>query len=205
MRYWALFFFACFFSQPGWSQPDLGAALENTLSGNKPSLLLRLDSRNSFMLNAGVKITGIKLGLAFGEGFKTGVGYNFLSGKSARKIAAEIAPGPLDVRLNFFSLFAEYRFYRRHPFYASIPVQLGVGSFRVADPLTGHLSSSPVVLYEAMLSGELRFLRYFGAGLGAGYRLGVVNSNKYGVGLTSPIYNVKFNLYFRDLYQDLFK
>lgn len=190
----------------GMSQPDLGGELSRTIANNKPAILFRLESRNSFIANSGVHITGIKLGANYGPNLNMGLGFHYLNHKSAERIKRNLDQ-PLESKLGleYVSFFMEYRFYNKGRYSASLPLQVGFGSASYRNSLIDLGQVSPVILYEAMLNGEMKFFKYFGAGAGLGYRICLLNNNAFGLRMNSPIYNVRFNVYFQELYRDLIK
>ncbi len=182
------------------AQPDLGKALQNIIQNNEPKLLAKLDTRNGFIANTAIKAMGVKVGFNFDNTLHLGVGYHWLAKGSKEKL---LERGNL-VKLNYISVFGEYWFYKKEPFYCSMPLQMGIGTIRNYPTLTGGREENMVLLYEAMLTGEYRPIKYVGVGLGLGYRLNFIR-NTFGVNLTSPIYALKFNCYIGDIYTDLIK
>ncbi len=188
------------------AQPDLKKEFVTTIKQNKPSLLLRLETRNSFITHLGVQIWGIKLGANFGQNLNVGIGYHFLNPKSHMRLdeALSLANGST-MRLEYIAPFIEYRFYNRGRYSVAIPLQLGLGTVYTRNVLSGSYSTGLIVLYEAMLTGEVKCFTYLGLGAGLGYRLALANTNLLNLKLNSPLYNVRFNVYFQELYRDLKK
>ncbi len=186
------------------AQPDLSAELAKTINTNKPAVLFRIESRNSFIANSGVHITGIKLGASYGPNLNMGLGYHFLNNRSSERIVRNLGhTDETDLGLEYVSAFIEYRFYNKGRYSVAIPLQLGFGSASYQLSAKEIAQLTPVILYEAMLNGEMKFFKYFGGGVGLGYRVCLLNNNAYGLRMNSPIYNVRFNVYFQELYRDL--
>ncbi len=207
IRIWFLFsLFAFVGNKQVLAQADLGRALSNTVKNNKPSLLLRLESRDSFIGNSGVHTNGIKLGANFGPNLNLGIGYHYLTNKSAERINRNLgneSDGLLN--LQYAAFFVEYRFFDKGRYSASIPIQLGFGNASYSSNRFDLSRAQTVILYETMLNGEVRFLKFFGLGAGLGYRLNLSPANPLQLPLTSPIYNVRFNVFFQELYNEIKK
>lgn len=181
------------------AQADLRAAFTNAIRDNDAKLLLRYDARNGFISNTYAKINGVKIGANYGRFLSLGVGYNFIW----RAIKFDAPSRTLS--LYYIAPFIEYKFYNKHPFYASIPLQVGIGSLRVRSSDLAFNKESTLFTYEVMLNGEFRFLKYFGTGAGLGYRLFFYDRGEIAHNFNSPVYVLKFNCYFEDIYNDIRK
>ncbi|MES2629390.1 MAG: hypothetical protein V4616_10530 [Bacteroidota bacterium] len=195
-----------FINHQAWAQPSLEDELSKAIAGNKPSVLLRLESRNSFISNSGVQTTGIKVGANYGPNLNLGVGYHFMTRKSAERILRNMdKPDFSQLHLDYVSAFIEYRFFNKGRYSAAIPLQVGVGSAFFQQQPQDIAQVKAVVLYEAMLNGEMKLLKYFGVGAGLGYRICLLNNRAFGLQMNSPLYNVRFNVYFQEIYQRLIR
>ncbi len=179
------------------AQVDLREEFTTVIRENDPRLLLKYEVRNGFISNRFAKVSSIKIGANYGRYLSVGLGYNLMF----KPIS--LVERNSELRLAYFAPFVEYKFYNKHPFYASIPLQVGIGSVSEQFNESGVLNRTALLTYEAMLNGEVRFLMYFGAGIGLGYRLFFFNQNKINNNLSSPIYVLKFNCYFEDIYNDI--
>jgi len=172
----------------------------------KPKFEFRLDSRTSFINQTGVRVFGLKVGFQFDEKLSFGLGYNFLLSSIRNDIETQTGKASAKLKFRYLSPYVEYVFYRDEKWELSIPVQFGFGqSFyhieRNAEDV--KLNNQFVLSYEPAITFQYRFLSYFGAGMGVGYRLMLVPNSEIDEQLTSPVYLFKFKIYFQDLWKDL--
>lgn len=189
-----------------YSQPSVEEELRNALK-KKPRLEFRLDSRNTFISQDGVRVFGLKLGLSFDNKLTFGLGYNELLSKVKRE--ATYGGEMHDVRLgySYISPYVDFIFYRDDRWELSIPVQIGLGETYYAaliDEKDITFARGFVLSYEPAITFQYKFLSYFGAGAGVGYRLMVIRNPAIKEDFTSPVYLFKFKIYFQDIYQDIF-
>ena len=175
----------------------------------KPKLEFRFDSRNSFISSSSVRIAGIKAGVQFDNKLSIGLGYNqlwsIISNKSLNW-QGNVLSG--EIKYNYLSPYIDYIFYRDERWELSIPIQLGFGnSYYLNQSEIGpkKLNKSFVVSYEPAISFEYRIFRYFGLGMGVGYRLMVIPNREIEERFTSPVYIFKVKIYFQELYNQLLK
>lgn len=172
-----------------------------------PHVVVKLDSRGSFISNSNVRFMGVKLGLEHAGRFQYGIGYSFLmSGvESLREVEGE-GMLPVRLRLGYACPYVEYAFYERGHWEVRIPVQFGLGSGTLLyDDEQGRnrrLRHAFIFLYEPAMTVQYRFLRYFGLNAGWGYRL-VFSSADLGERLTAPTYTFGLKVFFGDLWRDL--
>lgn len=179
---------------------------------HRPTLDLRLDSRNSFISTRFARIFGVKAGLDFNKRVKVGLGYNHLVSEIDRDIRTTDAFGVTTVqkstlRFWYFTPYFEYAFYQKHPWEISIPVHLGIGASRYRYKNTAgdrlFTEANLVVLYEPYMVCQYRFLRYFALGAGVGFRLLMVGNGGIPENLNSPNYVIKFKVFIADFYKDV--
>ncbi len=172
----------------------------------RPTLEARYDSRNSFVNQTGVRVSGFKLGVQFDNKLSFGLGYNFLSSSIKKDIISEGNLYYVELEFRYFSPYIEYVFYRDNKWELSIPVQFGFGtSYYGNENEAGpdKFNEGFIMTYEPAIAFQYRFLKYFGAGFGVGYRLMVKPNRQIDEKLTSPVYIFKLKLYFQDLMRDL--
>lgn len=172
---------------------QVGQLLLSEIKNNTGKPILRLDTRNSFVGNAAVRIKGIQAGLSFGDYLELGLGYH--SNRLAVKTPLEVG-GTERVILDYVALFLEYEFFRKGKFRAAYPMQIGFGATTVARKKSGNYLAIP---YEALLVVSYFPIKYCSVGLGLGYRVMIVGNNSYGLNFNSPIYSIKFNLIFQEI------
>jgi hypothetical protein len=173
----------------------------------RPKLIVKLDSRGSFISNENVKLWGVKVGLEHAGRFQYGIGYTFLNTPIGQVRTVE-GQGEVMARLRFgyVTPYVEYAFYQRRHWEVRIPVQLGFGSGAlVYDDTRGRkqrLDHAFVLLYEPAMTVQYRVLKYFGLNVGWGYRL-VFTHVDLDERLTAPIYLYGVKVFFGDLWHDI--
>ncbi len=176
-------------------------------AGQPPRLVVKLDSRGSFISNRNVRIMGVKLGLEHAGRFQYGIGYSFLT-SSVKGMREVDGTGlvPVWLRLGYVCPYVEYAFYVRGHWEVRIPVQFGLGggALLYADEAgrSHRFRHAFIFLYEPSMTVQYRFLRYFGVNAGWGYRLAFSGTN-LGERLTAPIYTFGLKVFFSDLWRDL--
>lgn len=171
-----------------------------------PKFEFKLDSRNAFISNTGVRVFGFKLGLNFDEKLSFGLGYNQLWSSPKNQLYLEGVNYNAEVNYYYFSPYVEYTFYRDEKWEFSIPVQFGLGESWYEFERNGNkLSRSRnfVMSYEPAITVQYTFLKYFGLGAGVGYRLMIVPNHSIEEQFTSPVYIFKFKIFFQEIYHDL--
>ena len=175
---------------------------------HKPTPDLRLDSRSSFITTRAARIRGIKIGLDFNKTVKVGIGYNWLTSELEQDRFYTAANGeryetPHRLRFAYVSPYMEYTFFKEGRWEASIPVHLGFGSARYTyTDLQGRDLSTErktIVLYEPYMTCLYKPTRWFGAGVGTGYRLLFAGNRALPENFNSPIYVLKFKLMFGEI------
>jgi hypothetical protein len=172
----------------------------------KPKLEFRLDSRHSFINQTGVKTAGVKVGIQFDEKLSIGLGYNRLWSPLSRVIVQEGTLTKVDLAFHNLSPYIEYVFFRDNKWELSIPVQFGFGSSYYSNKSNvgaNKLRKEIVVSYEPAITFQYRFFKYFGAGIGIGYRFMIVGNEQLEEKFTSPVYIFKTRFYFQDIWKDL--
>lgn len=170
----------------------------------KPKLELRLDSRHSFINQSGVKVFGLKAGVQFDNKLSFGIGYNQLWSPVGKEIVEEGTLVKVELGYSHFSPYLEYVFFRDNKWELSIPVQFGFGnSYYLRKEDSKKINRQFVVSYEPAITFQYRFLKYFGAGLGIGYRLMLKPNRELEETFTSPVYIFKTKIYFERLLKDL--
>jgi hypothetical protein len=169
--------------------------------------VVKLDMRGSFVSNSNVRMTGVKLGLEHAKRFQYGVGYSFLWTPVVRdRDVPLLGKRSTRLRLGYANAYVDYAFYQRGPWEMRIPVQVGVGSGSVVyEDLGGRkqkLYRTGVIVWEPAMTVQYRFLKYFGAGAGWGYRLVMHTRSGLDERLTAPIYTLGLRVFFGDLWND---
>ena len=172
----------------------------------KPTLEFKIDSRNSFISRSNSRVLGLKLGLQFDNKLSFGIGYNRLWSDINRTQIIDGSIRSTKLQFQHFSPYTEYVFFRDEKWELSIPVQFGLGTtfFRIAG-VDKKYKKRFVLSYEPAITVQYRLLKYCGLGLGIGYRLMLIDNPSIDEQFTSPVYLIKFRLYFEDLVNDLWR
>lgn len=177
----------------------------------KRSLYFTWDSKITFISNRYAQVKSIKLGFDFGGKTKFGLGYNWYKGNIVRDFERPPQNPFMTANLKFryASLFTEYQYFINERWEATIPAQVGLGIVQYNKEFTKEKVSRAggfFVLYEPSSTITYRFLRYFGVGLGIGYRLVILmGENPHKENFQSPVIMVRTKLYFDYLMQDVKK
>ena len=171
---------------------------------SEPRFVAYLDGRGAFISRNGVRVIGVKAGLQYGEKLTYGLGYNQLSTDYDNNVFHEGVDKEVELRYWYISPFVEYTFYRDRKWELMIPVQFGFGeSYYETKVDDRQINYSFVVSYEPAIAFQYRFLEVFGAGFGLGYRLMIIPNPELEETFTSPVYMLKFKVYFDDLFEKL--
>lgn len=176
-------------------------------SRQRPRVVAKLDSRGSFISNANVRMWGVKAGLEHAGRFQYGLGYSFLASEVYFERSLGGGPKvPARLHMDLVVPYVEYAFFQRGAWEARIPVQFGLGraSLTHKDEAGDKavLAESFVLFYEPAMTIQYRFLRYFGAGVGWGFRLQLVHTGLDET-LSAPVYLLGLKLFMGDLWADL--
>lgn len=176
----------------------------------EPSFYINLVSHNSFIGGRLASVTGLKVGLSYGQLVKVGVGLFGLTNPYFRKIIVRTPDGLRDtavsseLKFGYFSVFVDYTIYQKRRWMFSVPLQVGFGGssyqyFKKDEGLI-TLNSGGILLFEPAVVGHYKITRWFGVGLGAGFRLMLVPNYKLKENFTSPIYVLKLKIFLGELY-----
>lgn len=171
---------------------------------NVPVPTIKIDTRNSFITGQSARIYGVKLGLSYGKRLSLGLGYNWLQSEIKDQISLPTGTVEGVVKLKYIAPFIDYSFYKKGPWEANIPVQIGFGrSYVQVSENTGnsHLAMDNVILYEPTMTVEYKILNVIGLGGGIGYRIMLKNNDYIDHQFSSPVYVLRFRLIFDELYK----
>lgn len=178
----------------------------------KPAFDWDIDTRNSFIASKRAGVFGIRAGVHFDRIVRLGLGYNFLYTTISEEFFTENSGGrrvnaKQRFHMRYGSIYGEYVYYRKNNLKMTIQMLFGAGisQFRFVDSYNVQVKSSwrPVYLYEPHMTGDYKLMKYFSVGAGLGYRI-VYSPDKFSRSrLNSPIYIVRANILFRELYNAL--
>ena len=199
MRTFFILFFSIFVLTSN-SKAQLFDSIQTSFN-YKPKLLLKLDSRNSFIANQYAKTQGVKIGINFNKTTSLGFGYHWMNTRKVEAFNSDL--DSVNLNLGYGVAFFEYAFYKSKRWTAEIPVQIGIGraSYSNLDN-KAQVGKSWILIYEPAMTIEYRFLRYFGIGGGVGFRLSSKTNKEIKERFTAPEYLFRFKIYFGDIYKE---
>lgn len=180
---------------------------------NKSSIDARLESRNSFINNQIISVSGLRLGVAFQRKLRVGGGVNWLKSDFKENFYVQNESGKTDtitkyLKLAYLSYYIDFVFYKTKRWQLSVPIQAGTGFSWWQQNKSYSLNSSGkkyfLFLYEPGITAQFKVLRWFGLGADVAYRFTLKNNKKIGEHLNSPTYSFKILFWFDQLYYELF-
>lgn len=175
-----------------------------------PKFIFKFDTRNSFIANQSARIFGWKVGAEFGNTLRIGGGFYVLVKHSPAldKIIYNDANEVIDtatLKFYYIAYFVDYIFYKRKKWEFSIPLQIGIGSsrYKYTDQNNSliQLARKTVLLYEPAITGHYKITKWFGVGMGAGYRIMLINNKALDKKFNSAIYILKIKIFLGDIYR----
>ncbi len=173
----------------------------------KPTFYGNYGSNYSFISNQFNGVLNVKLGLDFSSTVKLGIAYNW-NKKGMLKQNPIPTYDESTLYMRYVSFFFEYTYFKTYHWEASIPAQIGIGNIYYKNTDEGNSVKTEkklFVLYEPITTIQYRFLKYFAAGGGIGYRL-VLPSRVGGHDqFSSILFVVKSKIYFGEAWRDFKK
>jgi len=180
----------------------------------RPVLFGKIGTRNSFIDNNRAQVLGVQLGLNYANNVRMGVGYNQLYSSSSvfdkqlffknRNNITNLATANL--QLAYFSIWAEYVYYRNHKWQLSIPFQIGMGQAYYKYTInneTKKVDKNFIFVYEPAVSVEYKIVKWVGVGTDIGFRFIATNYSQLDQKLNSPTYAFKLLIYYNEIYRSL--
>jgi hypothetical protein len=182
----------------------------------KPAIFGKLGTRNSFINNNRAQVVGIQIGLNYANNVRVGIGYNQLYASSSvfdRQLFFKNNNGVTvsanaNLQLAYFSVWAEYVYYRNHKWQFSLPFQLGVGSayYKYTDNNeTKKVDKNLIFVYEPAVSVEYKIIKWLGLGTDVGFRFIATDYKQINQKLNSPTYAFKLLIYYNEIYKSVKK
>ncbi|MFM9984717.1 MAG: hypothetical protein ACKVOK_05750 [Flavobacteriales bacterium] len=168
--------------------------------------MAKFDSRSSFVSGRNARIQGLKVGVSFRKTLTLGLGYSWLVSDIKEFIGTGETGVEGQLKMRYVSVFAEYSFYRKGPWEASIPLQIGLGKSFLQVKESGEkqkINANAVVLYEPVMTVEYKVLNLIGIGGGVGYRIMMQNNKDINYQFTSPVYVLKVRLIFEEIHKKI--
>jgi len=179
--------------------------VQNSMT-KKPKIIFKFDTRKSFIGNSNVTVFGWKLGVEFDKRIRFGGGFNSLTGKHSSNLDKVIyAENGIDtinigiLNFTYFAYFVDYVLISKPKWEISYPIQIGFGksSYSYTDENSGPIKLNPgsVILVETAITGHYKLTKWFGIGMGVGYRLMLQNNKNLDKNFNSPIYIFKLKIF----------
>jgi len=205
--------FPVFFS-PVQSQPAIDTIKYSIQQ--KPAIVGKFGTRNSFVNNNRAQVLGIQLGLNYGNKIRFGIGYNQLYSASSlfdKKIFYQnnnniTNMANANLQLMYFSVWAEYVYYKNHQWQLSIPFQIGMGRAYYKYNVNNEIKTADenlIFVYEPAVSIEYKIIKWLGIGTDIGFRFIATNYKQLNEKLNSPTYAFKLLIYYNEIYNYLKK
>jgi hypothetical protein len=186
------------------SRAQLMDSLSEILHSRR-SLDLRIESRNSFIDNRLISVTGIRLGVAFRKSLRLGGGISWINSVWSDN---EVGQGDRLQYLKFIylSYYADFVFHKTKRWQLSVPIQFGGGLAWLQDDYIFRWKKDDpkylLILYEPGITVQYKIFRWAGIGADIAYRFAAVK--KFGGKLNSPTYSLKAMIWIDQLYFLLF-
>ncbi len=169
---------------------------------HKSSIDARLESRNSFINNELISVTGVRLGVAFQRKLRLGGGFSWLKTNVTRTDISRNEQGQaIDTTTRFLKFgylcyYLDFVFYKTKRWQLSVPIQAGTGIswFQPESQIKkGFLNRTNylLVLYEPGITAQFKVTRWLGFGADVAYRFTLKNNKYVGEKLNSPTYAFK--------------
>ncbi len=194
MRRIIVFFFILFITRLAkaqtWSPLD---SMKLSLK-NKPNIILGMDKRNSYVVGMPVNVFGIRVGYDYGKLALLGAFYSASTTK-------EGTANTYDYMI--LGAICEYHWYKTHRFRVYQTLQSGIGTVDIKETnnITKEIqfTSKMILPIETGVTGNIRFLKYFGLTGGVGVRTSLTPNTYY----TAPYYSFGIMVFTKDLLKDI--
>jgi hypothetical protein len=181
-------------------------SLQEILTRHK-SIDARIESRNSFINNQLISVSGVRLGVAFQRRFRIGGGLSWLnSAWSDNEFQTGSDVSAQYLKFAYLCWYVDFVFHKTKRWQLSVPIQVGTGLawYQPENRFRWEPSDSKnfLILYEPGITIQYKIFRWFGLGADVAYRFAAVK--KFGDKLNSPTYSLKVMIWFDQLYYLMF-
>lgn len=170
---------------------------------------LRFESRNSFSNTEYVFFWSVKAGFDLDRKMKFGFGYSWLQSRYfSHLFDADDYPAitqKAQPRFRYWSAYAEYEFYTEGGWEFSAPVEFAFGNSFYRNDQQKKIGTGMNVLTLFGLNTNYMFSKWFGFGVGLGYRIVLLENKNMKDQFTSPYYQVKFKVKLGDIFKKVKK
>ena len=179
----------------------------------KASIDARLESRNSFINNQLISITGVRLGIAYHRKLRMGGGISWMKSNYATNFYNTDEIGNINVitkylKFTYLCYYIDFVFYKNKRWQLSVPIQAGVGLVWHQRGKQFNLYSgdkkSFMFLYEPGITVQFKIFKWVGLGTDIAYRFSFINHANIVERLNSPTYSFKILIWFDELFYELF-
>ena len=161
---------------------------------NIPHILLGLDRRNSYVVGMPVNVFGVRVGYDYGKIALLGAFYTASTTKEGTENTYDYM---------ILGAICEYHWYKTQRFLIYQTIQTGIGTVDIKerDILTKEIQykSNMIIPIETGVTGNVRFLKYFGITAGIGIRTSLTPNTYY----TAPYYSYGIMVFTKDLIKDI--
>jgi len=176
------------------------------------SIDARLESRNSFIDNQLISVSGVRLGLSFQRKLKLGAGISWLNSDVRSDLYRKNIFGINDtlkryLKFVYLAYYMDFVFYKTKRWQLSVPIQAGSGFSWFQENTKYSLKKNTrhlLLLYEPGITVQFKVFKWFGLGADVAYRFTLRNNKRTADQLNSPTYSFKILFWFDYLFYDLF-
>ena len=179
----------------------------------KYSIDARYESRNSFIDHELTTVSGLRLGMAFQQKLRFGIGGEWLSSditKSELKFFPDQSSEKVFEYLKwaYVSAYVDFVFHKTKRWQLSVPIQIGLGQCWWQNDKTYRFKTSApkyfVFIYEPGITAQFKIFKFLGLGADVAYRFCIKNNSQISPKLTAPTYSFKVLFWADQLFYELF-
>lgn len=186
-------------------------SLKHALEKGGIGIDFKFGGSNAIISQRKAATIGIRGGVSFGPKFSFGIGY-MGNGKGFGSNPIEVSDKFNStlykyLMLGYFCVYTEYYFYKTKYWEFSIIPQVGIGKtyYRLNQfGVNSETARTRVLLYEPMMTGEYKILKWLGVGADLGFRFALKNRGIVQERFTAPMYSFHVDIYWSTLTRILF-
>ncbi len=176
---------------------------------HKSSIDARLESRNSFINNQLISVTGVRLGVAYQRKMRIGGGLSWLKSTFSTPFYEQNNDGGIDTVLRnlkfvYLCYYVDFVFHKTKRWQLSVPIQAGTGFawWQRQNKMNFYTNDKKhfFILYEPGVTVQYKIFKWFGLGADVAYRFTALNNKKIGEKLNSPTYSFKILVWLDQLF-----
>lgn len=176
---------------------------------HKSSIDARLESRNSFINNQLISVTGVRLGVAYQRKMRIGGGLSWLKSTFSSPFYEQNNDGGVDTVLKnlkfiYLCYYVDFVFHKTKRWQLSVPIQAGTGFawWQRQNKMNFYTNDKKhfFILYEPGVTVQYKIFKWFGLGADVAYRFTAQNNKKIGEKLNSPTYSFKILVWLDQLF-----